>query len=63
MRSILTPITDFASRTGIAVVGIMHMRKSEADAMLRVSGSIAFVAAARAVWGGSGLTLMTQRSA
>jgi hypothetical protein len=51
VRGILTPITDFASRTGIAVGGIMHMRKSETDAMLRVSGSIAFVAAARAVWG------------
>jgi putative DNA primase/helicase len=51
VRSLLTPLTEFAMRTGIAVVGILHMRKSEADAMLRVSGSIAFVAAARAVWG------------
>lgn len=51
VRSILAPLTDFAARTGIAVLGIMHMRKSETDAMLRVSGSIAFVAAARAVWG------------
>jgi putative DNA primase/helicase len=51
VRALLTPVTDFAARTGIAVGGIMHMRKSETDAMLRVSGSIAFVAAARAVWG------------
>lgn len=51
VRALLTPVTDFAARTGIAVIGIMHMRKSETDAMLRVSGSIAFVAAARAVWG------------
>ena len=51
VRAILTPLTEFATRTGIAIIGIMHLRKSEADAMLRVSGSIAFVAAARAVWG------------
>lgn len=51
VRALLTPVTDFAARTGIAIIGIMHMRKSETDAMLRVSGSIAFVAAARAVWG------------
>lgn len=51
VRALLTPVTDFAARTAIAVIGIMHMRKSETDAMLRVSGSIAFVAAARAVWG------------
>ena len=51
VRATLTPVTEFANRTGIAVGGIMHMRKSETDAMLRVSGSIAFVAAARAVWG------------
>ena len=51
VRALLTPLVEFAARTGVAVVGIMHMRKSETDAMLRVSGSIAFVAAARAAWG------------
>jgi putative DNA primase/helicase len=51
VRALLTPLTEFATRTGIAIVGILHMRKAETDAMLRVSGSIAFVAAARAVWG------------
>ena len=51
VRALLTPLTDFAMRSGIAAIGIMHMRKSETDAMLRVSGSIAFVAAARTVWG------------
>jgi hypothetical protein len=51
VRALLTPLCEFAERTGVAVEGIMHLRKSETDAMLRVSGSIAFVAAARAVWG------------
>jgi hypothetical protein len=51
VRGLLTPLTEFATRTGIAVGGIMHLRKSETDAMLRVSGSVAFVAAARTVWG------------
>jgi hypothetical protein len=51
VRALLTLLTDFAMRTGIAVIAILHLRKSEADAMLRVSGSIAFVAAARTVWG------------
>jgi hypothetical protein len=51
VRALLTPLVEFAARSGVAVVGIMHMRKSETDAMLRVSGSIAFVAAARTVWG------------
>jgi hypothetical protein len=51
VRALLTPLCEFAERTGVANVGIMHLRKSETDAMLRVSGSIAFVAAARAAWG------------
>jgi hypothetical protein len=51
VRALLTPLVEFAARCGVAVIGIMHMRKSETDAMLRVSGSIAFVAAARVVWG------------
>jgi putative DNA primase/helicase len=51
VRALLTPLVEFAARNGVAIVGIMHMRKSETDAMLRVSGSIAFVAAARVVWG------------
>jgi hypothetical protein len=51
VRALLTPLCEFAERTGVGNVGIMHMRKSETDAMLRVSGSIAFVAAARAAWG------------
>lgn len=51
VRALLTPLVDFATRSGVAVIAVMHMRKSETDAMLRVSGSIAFVAAARVVWG------------
>jgi len=51
VRALLTPLVEFASRTGVAIIGILHLRKSETDALLRVSGSIAFVAAARVVWG------------
>jgi len=51
VRAILEPLSEMAARKKIAVVGIMHLRKSEAEALMRVSGSIAFVAAARVVWG------------
>jgi hypothetical protein len=51
VRAVLGPLADFAAAKRIAVVGIMHLRKSDAAAMLRVSGSIGFVAASRVVWG------------
>jgi len=51
VRAVLGPLAELASKRKIAVVGIMHLRKSEAAAMLRVSGSIGFVAASRVVWG------------
>jgi hypothetical protein len=51
VRRILGPLADMAARRRIAVNGVMHLKKSEASALLRVSGSIGFVAAARAVWG------------
>ena len=51
VRSVLAPAAEFAARAGISIIGIMHMKKADADALLRVSGSIAFVAAARAIWG------------
>jgi hypothetical protein len=51
VRAILEPLSDMAARKKIAIVGILHLRKSEASALLRISGSIAFVAAARIVWG------------
>jgi hypothetical protein len=51
VRAVLGPLAELAGKKKIAVIGIMHLRKSDAAAMLRVSGSIGFVAAARVVWG------------
>jgi putative DNA primase/helicase len=50
-RRVLTPLAELAARRRVAVVGVMHLRKGDTSALLRVSGSIAFVAAARCVWG------------
>lgn len=50
IRRVLGPLADLAARRRLGVIGIMHLKKSETSALLRVSGSIAFVAAARAVW-------------
>jgi putative DNA primase/helicase len=50
IRRVLAPLSDFASRRKVAVGGVMHLKKSETSALLRVSGSIGFVAAARCVW-------------
>ena len=51
IRRVLTPLSEFAARRRVGVVGVMHLKKSETSALLRVSGSIGFVAAARVVWG------------
>jgi hypothetical protein len=51
VRRILTPLAEFAARLRLAVIGVMHLKKSETSALLRVGGSIGFVAAARVVWG------------
>jgi hypothetical protein len=51
VRVVLGPLAELANKKKIAILGIMHLRKGEAAAMLRVSGSIAYVAAARVVWG------------
>jgi hypothetical protein len=50
VRRILAPLSELASRLRLAVFGIMHLKKSDTSALLRVSGSIGFVAAARVVW-------------
>jgi hypothetical protein len=51
VRSLLTPVANFAKKHNVAVVGIVHLNKSaDLGAIYRVSGSMAFVAAARAVW-------------
>ena len=51
MREVLAPLRGVAERTGVAVVAISHLTKrAEASVMYRAMGSLAFVAAARAVW-------------
>ncbi len=50
VRSVLAPLADLASRTGAAVLAISHLNKGQGAAIYRIQGSIAFTAAARAVW-------------
>lgn len=55
VRGALKPLADMASRLKVAVLCVMHLTKSNArdrtEAIYRIQGSIAFAAAARAVWG------------
>lgn len=51
VRYVLAPLSEVASRRRIAVIGVMHLRKSDTSALLRISGSIGFAAAARTIWG------------
>ena len=49
VRALLNPMTLLAESCGAAIVGVSHLNKSNAqEAMQRVSGSLAFVASARA---------------
>ncbi|MHB8860992.1 MAG: AAA family ATPase [Pirellulaceae bacterium] len=50
VRGILGPVAKLAERQGISVTGITHLNKRETKALHRITGSIAFVAAARAAW-------------
>jgi RecA-family ATPase len=50
VRSLLSPLGEIASALGVAVIAVTHLNKSASSALYRASGSIAFVAAARAVW-------------
>ena len=51
VRGILAPVAALAERTGVAIIGIMHLTKSQQrQAIHRAQGSIAFVGAARAVF-------------
>jgi hypothetical protein len=51
VRAVLAPLADLASRHSIAILALTHLRKSEGAAVYRAMGSLAFAAAARAVWG------------
>jgi putative DNA primase/helicase len=51
IRALLAPLADLAGKHGVAVLGVMHLNKNAGGkALHRVSGSLAFVAAARAAW-------------
>ena len=51
IRALLTPLAAMASKYKVAIVVITHLNKSsQANALYRASGSLAFVAAARAVF-------------
>jgi hypothetical protein len=48
---ILDPLAELAERRGLTVLCITHWNKGSGTSLERVSGSIAFPAAARQVWG------------
>jgi hypothetical protein len=50
VRGMLTPLVTLAARLGVAVLCVTHLRKSPGAAIYRAISSIAFAAAARAVW-------------
>jgi len=51
IRGLLTPLCEFAESTGVALVCVTHLNKSGGtNAIYRATGSLAFVAAARANW-------------
>ncbi len=50
IRSVLAPLAALAAKSGVAVVGVTHLRKGEGAPLYRIMGSLGFVAAARAVW-------------
>jgi putative DNA primase/helicase len=51
MRGLLAPLSDMAARLNVAVVLISHLNKGGGgEALMRVTGSLAFVAAARAAF-------------
>jgi hypothetical protein len=50
VRGLLAPLAELAQRLRVAIVCVTHLNKSAGPAMYRSMGSLAFVAAARAVW-------------
>ena len=50
VRGLLAPLSDLAARHRVAVLCVSHLNKGAGDAMYRVMGSLAFVAAARAAY-------------
>lgn len=51
VRGVLAPLAGLAADRGLAVIAVHHLNKAASGAAIyRASGSLAFVAAARAVW-------------
>lgn len=51
VRGLLAPLSDMAGRHEAAIVCVSHLNKSgNSEAMMRITGSLAFVAAARAAY-------------
>lgn len=50
VRGLFAPLAELAARHRVAIVAVSHLNKSAGPAMYRTSGSLAFVAAARAVF-------------
>jgi hypothetical protein len=51
VRGILAPVSALAARANVAVLGVAHVNKEKVtQAIFKIQGSIAWVAAARAVW-------------
>jgi putative DNA primase/helicase len=51
VRTVLTPLASLAEESRVAIVAIMHLNKAPTlDIIYRVTGSVAFVAQARAAW-------------
>jgi putative DNA primase/helicase len=51
VRALLAPLGEIAARHNLAMIGISHLTKNAGEqALMRVSGSLAFVAAARAAY-------------
>jgi hypothetical protein len=51
LRGLLAPLAELAAKHDVAVVCVTHMNKSEVKKVIyRATGSLAYVAAARAVW-------------
>jgi hypothetical protein len=51
VRALLSPLSELAARHNVAIIGVSHLNKAVGmQAIMRVSGSLAFVAAARAAY-------------
>jgi len=50
VRALLSPLAALAAEHGVAIVAVTHLNKGQAAAMYRMTGSLAFVAAARAAY-------------